>query len=97
MRYLIVNLKTAKAYKKPNHIGPAFYPTERGAKIAATKLNKKSKEIYRTWVAMSRKEFAEKYPVKMIERVNMMSGEKYMEAEDTPLCCSPASETYWSM
>jgi hypothetical protein len=33
----------------------------------------------------------------MVERVNLMSGKTYMEAEDTPPCCSPASETYWSM
>ncbi len=36
-------------------------------------------------------------PVKMVVRRNLMSGIEYVEAEDTPLCCSPASETYWSM
>lgn len=34
---------------------------------------------------------------KMVEKTNLMTGKKYMEAEGTPLCCSPASETYWSM
>jgi len=34
---------------------------------------------------------------KEVERVNLMSGEKYMEPINTPLSCSPASETYWSM
>lgn len=33
----------------------------------------------------------------MVERVNLMSGKKYMERRDTPLCCSPSSETFWSM
>ena len=33
----------------------------------------------------------------MVERTNLMSGQKYMEAEDTPNYCSPASEAYWSM
>ena len=33
----------------------------------------------------------------MVERVNLMSGNKYMERRDTPLCCSPSSETFWSM
>ena len=28
---------------------------------------------------------------------NLMSGEYIMIAEDTPWCCNPASETYWSM
>jgi hypothetical protein len=32
----------------------------------------------------------------MVERTNLMSGEKFMEARATPISCSPASETYWS-
>lgn len=35
--------------------------------------------------------------VVMVERTNIMTGKKYMEASDTPRCCSPASELYWSM
>ena len=34
---------------------------------------------------------------KQVERTNMMSGKKYKESINTPLSCSPASETYWSM
>ena len=34
---------------------------------------------------------------KYVERTNIMTGKKYMEAEDTPFCCSPSTETYWSM
>ena len=41
--------------------------------------------------------FREIHPIKMVERVNMMSGRTYMEAEDTPDSCSPASELYWTM
>lgn len=33
----------------------------------------------------------------MVERVNLMTGKKFMELRDTPRCCSPASEAYWSM
>lgn len=33
----------------------------------------------------------------LVEKVNHISGEKYMERYDTPFCCSPSSETYWSM
>lgn len=28
---------------------------------------------------------------------NLMSREWYQEAIDTPYCCSPSTETYWSM
>ena len=32
-----------------------------------------------------------------VERINLMSGLPYQERYDTPYCCSPSSETYWSM
>ena len=32
-----------------------------------------------------------------VTRKNMMSGKEYTESVNTPLACSPASETYWSM
>ena len=32
-----------------------------------------------------------------VTRVNIMSRKEFQERYDTPLCCSPASETYWSM
>ena len=33
----------------------------------------------------------------LVLRQNMMSGLGFYEARNTPLCCSPASETYWCM
>lgn len=35
--------------------------------------------------------------VKMVERVNLMSGKKFWEKSNTPCYCSPACESYWSM
>lgn len=32
-----------------------------------------------------------------VTRVNLMTGQEYEEDVNTPLACSPASETYWSM
>ena len=34
---------------------------------------------------------------KRVTRTNLMSGQEYEESVNTPLACSPASETYWSM
>jgi hypothetical protein len=34
---------------------------------------------------------------KLVTRTNMMSGVEYQERINTPISCSPASETYWSM
>ena len=40
--------------------------------------------------------FIPKPPPKMVERANFMTGEKFMESEDTNYYASPRSETYWS-
>jgi hypothetical protein len=34
---------------------------------------------------------------KQVTKTNMMSGKEYQERANTPISCSPASETYWSM
>ena len=94
MSFYLVDKKSGRRYTRPSASLSAAYPTERGAKIACTKLNAKlNKKIY---TAMSFEAFREEFPVKMVERTNLMSGKKFMEAEDTPYFCSPASETYWS-
>jgi len=93
MSYYIVNVGTGRAWGKMNWLKQR-YETERGAKIACTKMNKAHGNTAQ-WKIMPISEF-EAQPVKMVERVNLMSGQKYMEAEDTPIFCSPASESYWS-
>lgn len=39
----------------------------------------------------------ERKPVEMKTVRNLMSGKEIEIAADTPLCCDPSSETYWSM
>lgn len=36
-------------------------------------------------------------PVPMKKVRNLMSGKEIQIPVDTPLCCDPSSETYWSM
>jgi hypothetical protein len=48
------------------------------------------------YTILNSEEYEAKYG-QMVERVNMMSGEKYMERKDTPGYMSPSSEAYWSM
>jgi hypothetical protein len=38
-----------------------------------------------------------KHIEKTVKRTNLMTGAEYTESVNTPLACSPASETYWSM
>lgn len=92
---VIVEMATGKQYKKPGHFCAEMYETERGAKGACTRLNKKNPT--KQYEVMDLDTYRLNYPVKMVEKTNLMSGKTYMEAEDTPNCCSPASETYWSM
>ena len=40
---------------------------------------------------------ARTYRPRMVERTNLMTGEKFMEDVNTPNFCSPASESFWSM
>lgn len=35
--------------------------------------------------------------INMVERTNIMTGQKFLEPIDTPVFMSPACETYWSM
>jgi hypothetical protein len=95
MSFVIVDMATGKKYRKPGHFCDASYDTERGAKNACTRLNKKYSP--KNFQPMTHEEYRLNYPVKMVKRVNLMTGKEYMEAEDTPNFCSPASETYWSM
>jgi len=37
------------------------------------------------------------YKPKMVTRKNLMTGAEFEEDVNTPNCCSPASETFWSM
>lgn len=42
-------------------------------------------------------EYYAKHIERTVTRVNLMTGAEYTESVNTPLACSPSSETYWSM
>jgi hypothetical protein len=91
MSYVIFNTKTEELYnQRPSQ--PRYFTTERGAKIVCTKLNKN--ELI--WKVMSYKDYAA-MPQPMVERINLMTGRKFMEPKNTPPHMSPAFEAYWSM
>jgi hypothetical protein len=89
MSYVIYNTETTRL------AGGSFnykvYPTERGAKIALARLENKSDfaiaEINHFYANIEKKE----------TKRNMMSGKEFTQGVNTPLCCDPSSETYWSM
>ena len=104
MPFVIVNVETNKGFVKHQYGGVTQYNTIRGAKIACTKMNTRTvdavaglKETVLQWKIMEVQEFIKNSPApKMVERTNLMSGQKFMQAEATPNFCSPASESYWS-
>jgi hypothetical protein len=91
--FVIVNKSNGKVFKKPGQSWNAQYATKRGAKIA---INRFGLPV-NTFLVMTVEQQGYYYPTKMVERTNLMTGKKFMEAEDTPNFCSPASEAYWSM
>ena len=81
--------KAFVVFHKASTMSVGVWKSEHGAKTAAAK---KGPEY--SWAEMSVYETSVVY---MVEKTNMMSGLKYMEASNTPGYMSPASEAYWSM
>lgn len=50
-------------------------------------------------VAMAKEQLGYRVVIKetYVTRTNLLSGTAYRERYDTPVYCSPASESYWSM
>lgn len=78
----------------------ATYPTERGAKIALTRAKNENGKIRGTKArecdVLDATTFYGLYD-ELVEKTNLMSGEKFMDSKYTPIHCDPSSETYWSM
>jgi len=103
MSFVIYNIDTTYILKSPaKSVGcyVEYYKTEAAAKAAMTRIVKKGK--------ISEKEMNEKYRIadvatfrtyieKKETRINLMSGKPFEQSVNTPGCCDPSTETYWSM
>lgn len=109
MSYVIYNLKTLKVLPRCRQANKAWYETKTSAKAAITRVATAA-ELGKATMAL--KNFkAEDWAVedlevyvktikpepKMITVVNLMSGKPIEIAEDTPRCCDPSTELYWTM
>lgn len=78
--------------------------------VVNRRLKNRTVELYRETIDLNKQDFYEAleaveklYPKDIISpehwvvKTNLMTGKEYLEAPNTPLACSPASETYWSM
>jgi len=88
MSYLIFNAETRIIVKEG-------FKTEKGAKNVRTRLLKTERYAGKLLEVCDRK-FFDEHVEEMVERTNLLTGKKYMEARNTPSCCSPSSESYWS-
>jgi len=72
------------------------YITRSAARAARTRYLKKNPELTPTGYAVADADMFYTLIEKKVERVNMMSGKTFLERANTPIYCSPASESYWS-
>ena len=78
----------------PNQ-GKRYFETHAGARRSATCSNRYlDQEFYKV---LSVDDFAKEYPVGTKVVKNLMTGELIEIATDTPRCCDPSTETYWSI
>lgn len=72
----------------------SIYTDSAGAKRSATCTQRR---LGGTVYFLVYEEWAARFPVRVLKVKNLMSGKEIEIPEDTPLCCDPSSETYWSM
>lgn len=74
----------------------AVYETEQAAKAGMTREAKKGK-LNVEQMAIAEKSYFHDNIEKFETKRNLVSGKEFTQRVNTPLCCDPSSETYWSM
>lgn len=103
MKHIVYSLETKKIIMVAgNGVGvfkPAIYKTKGPCTRLMNKLGRDKVALSNTddYYKEISPDHDENGDVLMVERINIMSGKPFMEAINTPSCCSPASERYWSM
>ena len=90
MSFVIYEISTTYLYG--GSLMHKHYKSERSAKMVMTKAGLNENE----WTIAETNHFHEKIE-KQETRRNLMSGKEFTQPVNTPLCCDPSSETYWSM
>lgn len=77
------------------HADKRYFKSAAGAKRSATCSNRNAgRKVYEV---LQETLFMVKYPVGMKTVKNLMTGQDIQIPEDTPYCCDPSTERYWSM
>lgn len=96
MPHVLYDPETTRTVKGKYGIGHKFFKTVGAAKAWRTRNVNKGNTKYATYEIAESGDFSRNIE-KMVTRRNIMSGKEYQESINTPRCCSPASELYWSM
>jgi hypothetical protein len=89
MTYVVYNKDTTRLLNSKTYANPGT------AKAALTRAAKNDCTMIKADYAVAESgEFCNNIE-KTVTRQNMMSGKDYQERANTPISCSPASETYW--
>jgi hypothetical protein len=95
MSFVIYNIATTQTIRAKAY-GKEYYETESAAKAGLTRLAKKGKVVAEECAISEIGNFRKN--IEKYETVaNLMSGKPVRQSVNTPLCCDPSSETYWSM
>jgi hypothetical protein len=89
MAYVVYHKETTRIQRRAN--GDEFFATEGAAKAHMTR-----KHLSDVVYGVAEYTYFQDNIEKQVERVNLMSRQKYMEPVNTPGFMSPSSEAYWS-
>jgi phosphoribosylformylglycinamidine (FGAM) synthase-like enzyme len=95
MAYVVYNIQSTQTVNEKRW-GRETFKTEAAAKAARTRMIKRQK-YDGAQLAVAEVAFYTKNIAGTGTRTNLMTGKTYQESVNTPMCCSPSSETYWSM
>ncbi len=95
MGYVVYNIQDTRTVNEKRW-GRETFKTEAAAKAARTRMIKRLK-YDGTQLAVAEVAFYTQNIAGTVTRTNLMTGKTYQESVNTPSCCSPASEAYWSM
>lgn len=99
MSFVVYNVKTTKLLRMPSGGVGCYketYATVAAAKAALTRAVKKGKAQFNEYGIAELGEFRNKIEKTETKR-NLLTGEEFTQPVNTPRCCDPSSELYWSM
>lgn len=99
MSYVIYNKETTIQYRaRARSVGcyKEYWASESAAKAALTRAHRDGKINRDDYAIAEARDFRDNIE-KTETVINLMSGKEVKQGVNTPRCCDPSSELYWSM